>query len=136
MTKRQLLEFIIIILLTLKISAIYKYWKLLVRKSVFKEENIYIPTTVVLETEWVLRYAYNLTSTNIISAFRSLFGLPNVELEDPVEMAQALEWNEQGMDFADALHLTKSKGTDKFITFDKKLISNAKKLTDIPTGLP
>jgi predicted nucleic-acid-binding protein len=104
--------------------------------SLFKKENIYIPTTVVLETEWVLRYAYNFTSSNIISAFRSLFGLPNVELEDPIEMAQALEWNKQGMDFADALHLTKSKGTDKFITFDKKLISKAKKLTDILTGLP
>jgi len=102
--------------------------------SLFKKENIYIPTTVTLETEWVLRYAYNFTSSNIISAFRSLFGLPNVELEDPIEMAQALEWNEQGMDFADALHLTKSKGTD--ITFDKKLISKAKKLTDIPAGFP
>ncbi len=104
--------------------------------SLFKKEYIYIPTTVVLETEWVLRYAYDFTSSNIISAFRSLFGLPNVELEDPTEIAQALEWNEQGMDFADALHLTKPKGTDKFITFDKKLISKAKKLTDIPTGKP
>jgi len=104
--------------------------------SLFKRENIYIPTTVVMETEWVLRYAYHLTSSNIISAFRSLFGLPNVELEEPVEMAQALEWNEQGMDFADALHLTKSKGTNRFITFNKKLISNAKKLTDIPTDKP
>jgi len=37
MTKKQLLEFIIFILLTLKISAIYKYRKLLVRKSVVKE---------------------------------------------------------------------------------------------------
>jgi predicted nucleic-acid-binding protein len=104
--------------------------------SLFKKEYIYIPTTVVLETEWVLRYAYDFTSSNIISAFRSLFGLPNVELENPIEIAQALEWNEQGMDFADAPHLTKSKGTDKFITFDKKLISKAKKLTDILTGKP
>ncbi len=104
--------------------------------SLFKKENIYIPTTVVLETEWVLRYAYDFTSSNIISAFRSLFGLPNVELEDPVETAQALDWNEQGMDFADALHLTKSKRTDKFITFDKRLISKAKTLADIPTGKP
>lgn len=104
--------------------------------SLFKKENIYIPTTVVLETEWVLRYAYDFTSSNIISAFRSLFGLPNVELEDPTEIAQALEWNDQGMDFADALHLTKSKGTDKFITFDKKLISKAKTLADIPIGKP
>ena len=104
--------------------------------SLFKKENIYIPTTVVLETEWVLKYAYYFTSSNIISAFRSLFGLPNVELEDPIETAQALEWNEQGMDFADALHLAKSKGTVKFITFDKKLISKAKTLADIPTGKP
>ncbi|MBW2590741.1 MAG: type II toxin-antitoxin system VapC family toxin [Deltaproteobacteria bacterium] len=104
--------------------------------SLFKKENIFIPTTVVLETEWVLRYAYNFTSSNIINAFRSLFGLPNVELEDTIEIARALEWNEQGMDFADALHLAKSKGTDKFITFDKKLISKAKALADIPTGKP
>jgi predicted nucleic-acid-binding protein len=104
--------------------------------SLFKKENIYILTTVILETEWVLRYAYDFSSNDIISAFRALFGLPNVELEDPIEMAAALEMNEQGMDFADAIHLAKSKGTDKFITFDKKLISKAKKLTDIPTGKP
>jgi predicted nucleic-acid-binding protein len=104
--------------------------------SLFKTENIYIPTTVILETEWVLRYAYDFTSENIISAFRSLFGLPNVELEDPNEIGDAIDWYEQGMDFADAIHLAKSKGADEFITFDKKLISKAKKLTDIPTGKP
>ncbi len=104
--------------------------------SLFKKENIYILTTVILETEWVLRYAYDFPSENIISSFRALFGLSNVKLEDPIEMAAALEMNEKGMDFADAIHLAKSKGTDKFVTFDKKLISKAKKLTDIPTGKP
>jgi predicted nucleic-acid-binding protein len=101
----------------------------------FQEKVIFIPTTVVLETEWVLRYAYEFEPDTIIAALRGLFGLPNVELEQPLHVAQALAWREAGLDFADALHLAAAENSQKLVTFDKKLANRAKKVTNFPVEL-
>jgi len=45
--------------------------------KLFQEEDIFIPDTVILETEWVLRFAYKFKPVNICQAFRNLFGLPS-----------------------------------------------------------
>jgi predicted nucleic-acid-binding protein len=103
-------------------------------RALFQKEDIVIPITVVLETQWVLTYAYQFNPADIISAFRSLFGLPNVEVEDPIAIADALEWYKKGMDYADAIHLAKSRGAERFVTFDKKLIKQTGRLTDISAG--
>jgi len=59
-------------------------------RGLFARENIFIPSTVILETEWVLRYAYKFGSADILVALRSLFGLPNVEVEavDPISWTE------------------------------------------------
>jgi predicted nucleic-acid-binding protein len=101
----------------------------------FQAEAIFIPTTIVLETEWVLRYAYEFEPDTIITALRGLFGLPNVELEQPLHVAQALAWREAGLDFADALHLTAAENSQKLVTFDRKLVTKAKKVTNFPVEL-
>ena len=101
-------------------------------RSLFEKESIFITTTVILETEWVLRYAYNFKPLKIADAFQSLFGLSNVQLEEPLIIAAAIEWHKKDLDFADALHLAKSQASRSFATFDKKLIKKALKLTNIP----
>ena len=100
-------------------------------KSLFEKESIFITTTVILETEWVLRYAYNFKPLKIVDAFQSLFGLSNVQLEEPLIIAEAVEWHKKDLDFADALHLAKSQASRSFATFDKKLIKKALKVTNI-----
>jgi len=89
--------------------------------ALFKKEKIFIPKTVLLETEWVLRRLYRLEHAVIVSSFRKLSGLGNVELEQPLLISQALQWCEDGMDFADALHLASSHSARKFATFDEKM---------------
>ncbi len=89
--------------------------------ALFKKETIFIPKTVLLETEWVLRRLYRLECGVVMSAFHQLSGLPNVELEQPLVVAQALQWCEAGMDFADALHLASSHPASKFATFDEQM---------------
>lgn len=89
--------------------------------ALFKKESIFIPKTVLLETEWVLRRLYRLERAIIASSFRKLGGLENIELEQPLIIAQALQWCEDGMDFADALHLASSHNVRKFATFDEKM---------------
>jgi predicted nucleic-acid-binding protein len=103
---------------------------------VFATETVFIPLTVALETKWVLRYAYNYQPTDIATALRKLFGLPNVECEEPLRIDTALDWHAAGLDFADALHVSASKDCQRFLTFDKKLIKKAAGKTSLAVTLP
>ena len=105
-------------------------------KALFSKEKIIITTSVILECEWVLRYAYHFKQHEITTAFQSLFGLPNVQLEQPLVISNAIDWHQNGMDFADALHLAQSKDAEAFVTFDKKLIKSASKNTTIQVREP
>jgi predicted nucleic-acid-binding protein len=88
-------------------------------------ERVLVPKTVLLETEWVLRYSYELPSSAVLSAFRKLLGLPQVAAEDGTAIARALELYEGGMDFADALHLASARDATAFATFDTRLAKRA-----------
>jgi predicted nucleic-acid-binding protein len=81
--------------------------------------------TVVLETEWVLRDAYEFPRGDVLSAFEGLFGLPNVSVTDPQAMRKAITLAESGLDFAEAIHLAQAAGTETFVTFDKDLVKRA-----------
>ncbi len=51
--------------------------------KILKSDDVFIPKTVLLETEWVLRHAYGIGRSNIIDGFKKLIGLSNVSVEDP-----------------------------------------------------
>ncbi|MBL7003393.1 MAG: type II toxin-antitoxin system VapC family toxin [Gammaproteobacteria bacterium] len=104
--------------------------------SIFNSCEIFIPDTVILETEWVLRYAYNFSPNDICSAFVNLFGLKNIHLSNPSLIAKAIEWYKHGVDFSNALHLTQCQQYEKLYTFDKKFSSKANKLTNCSVVLP
>jgi predicted nucleic-acid-binding protein len=93
--------------------------------ALIDREKIFIPDTVWLETDWVLRYAYGFDSTAVTNAFRDLLGLPNVNVEAPSRLLLAIEWHGAGLDFADALHLAGSQEADTFATFDQAFIRDA-----------
>lgn len=98
-------------------------------KRLFSSREIFISNTVLLETEWVLRYAYNFERNQIGEAFKKLLGLENTYFHVAHDIEQALKLYEIGLDFADALHLSVTVQFDKFATFDKKLMQKAKKHT-------
>ncbi len=104
--------------------------------KVIESDNIFIPKTVLLETEWVLRHAYGIGKKSIMSGFQKMMGLPNVNVEDQQTVFQAISWYESGLDFADALHLASSMKADKFVTFDNAFIKKARKLISIDITLP
>ena len=91
-------------------------------------EQILLLKTVLLETEWVLRYRYGFDRQAIVISLRALAGLPAVHVEDAPAVAQALDWFAAGMEFADALHLASSGGADRFATFDRALATSARRL--------
>lgn len=104
--------------------------------TIFNSNEIFITDTVILETEWVLRFSYEYTSEDICNAFIGLFGLKNIHLSDPTFISQAIEWHKTGVDFADAMHLTQYQQYEKLYTFDKKFSRKAKGLTDCEVVLP
>jgi predicted nucleic acid-binding protein len=62
-------------------------------------------------------------------SFTRLLGLPNVHVNNPDLVYQAIQWHESGLDFADALHLATSQQHSSFLTFDNKFIRKAKGLS-------
>ncbi|RKT44996.1 type II toxin-antitoxin system VapC family toxin [Thiocapsa rosea] len=96
--------------------------------ALFERERIYLTKTVLLETEWALRFSYKLSRETVVCALRKVIGLQQVEVETIGVVATALDWHEQGMDFADALHLAGSTKAIEFATFDEKLIQLAQRL--------
>lgn len=90
-------------------------------RAAIEAGDIFISSTVLLETEWVLRSGYGFAPSRIVAAFRALVGLPGVTVDGPAVLALALDWMDEGMDFADALHLAKAEGCTAFLSFDRKL---------------
>jgi predicted nucleic-acid-binding protein len=91
-------------------------------RRLIDDHEVFIPTTVFLETEWVLRSSYRLEPSAINTTLRQLAGLPTVTLENPPLVAQALAWFANGLDFADALHKASSAHCEAFYTFDRNLV--------------
>jgi predicted nucleic-acid-binding protein len=90
-------------------------------KALIETGAAFVPRTVVLETEWVLRTIYRFKRDAIAAGLTKLLGLPGVEIEDRPTVARALDWCRQGLDFADALHLASSVQAQAFATFDRAL---------------
>jgi len=105
-------------------------------KALIDSQHVFVCTTVLLETEWVLRSVYGFTPIKIAKALSAFAGLSSVILEDPAIVAKALDWTAREMDFADALHLAKAQGLEAFMSFDRRLASAAKKLGDVKVRAP
>lgn len=90
--------------------------------------ELFIPTTVILETEWVLRFSYGFKSEQINNALFALINLENIKTKNKQTISTALNWHQQDMDFADALHLANSLNAKQFASFDKKYLKKISKL--------
>lgn len=95
-------------------------------KALFARAEVFIPATVLLETEWVLRGAYGLERAQINRLLHLLLGLPGVEVAAPLAVLRALERHAEGWDFADALHLALAGAVEQFATFDRQLLRAGK----------
>ncbi len=104
--------------------------------ALIQDEDVYVCTTVLLETEWVLRRAYRFSRERISAAIAAFAGLPRVTLEDPVLAARALDWARRGMDFADSLHLAKAQGCEALISFDQRFAALANALSEVKVRAP
>jgi predicted nucleic acid-binding protein len=72
----------------------------------------------------------------ICESFVRLLGLQNVGVANAMKIHNALEWHQNGLDFADALHLASSSDCTRLATFDKAFISKSKHLAQCAVTLP
>lgn len=96
------------------------------RDLLASDDTFVVPVTVLLETGWVLEAVYELERPVVADSLRDFLGLPNVGVERPPLIAEALRWYEDGLDFADAVHLALSQDADRLATFDQAFARDAK----------
>ena len=89
-------------------------------------ERGFIPVKVLLEFEWAMRGFYALPCAQISRALRALAGVNHLVLEDREMALNALDHYDPGLDFADALHLARSKRATAMVTFAQRLAKHAK----------
>lgn len=97
------------------------------------EQRAFVSVTVLLEFEWVMRGFYGLPVRDVSAVLRALLGIEHVSVEDRTAVLTALDAFDAGLDFADALHLSRSSRAAAFATFDRKL---AKRAGGVGIGLP
>jgi predicted nucleic-acid-binding protein len=97
-------------------------------RQLLAREQVFVPLTVLLEAEWVLRAVYDFAAAEVVTALLGFAGLPGVVVENAATAACALDWAAHGMDFADALHLAAAGSHDGFVSFDRMLARAARKV--------
>ena len=96
----------------------------LLHTSLAQGERFYVPVTVLLETEWVLRSRYRFSRNQVAQVMDVLLGTLELELQDEPAIERAL-WlfkHNESADFADCLHvgLAHLAAQAPLITLDKR----------------
>ena len=95
------------------------------------KQDFTAPVTALLELVWVLE-VNGLATDDIVRGLNLLLGLPNFKPQQVDAIRQALAGYAHGLDFADALHLALSHGSQQLATFDKAFARQAAKLGLLP----
>ena len=89
-------------------------------KALSGKARFYVPKTVLLEFEWVLRGFYDQPRNDILRVFDHLMALPMIRIEDESVVTLAIDAYRSGLDFADALHHASAHRCERFLTFDDR----------------
>lgn len=83
-------------------------------------QPLFLPKTVALELEWVLRGYYGFAAEQVLLVFDHLLAHSCLTTEDRPALEQAVAGLRAGLDFADALHHASCRGCDTLASFDDR----------------
>lgn len=95
----------------------------LFRSSIATRQPLFVPCTVILELEWVLRSRYGYGKPAVVQTLDSLLEAQELEIQFEAAIERALYLYRQGKaDFADCVHLGLSGAAERlpFMTFDER----------------
>jgi len=95
----------------------------LIRKCVTDGQMLFVPVTVALELEWVLRATFEYAKDQVLEVLSSLFSAAELTFESERALEVALQLYRNGSaDFADCLHiaLAAQAGESPLWTFDRR----------------
>lgn len=94
----------------------------LMAQAVSDGDVLYVPITVVLELEWVLRSRYGFDKAAIVAALAGLLAATQLSFQHELALETALQLFQQGRaDFSDCIHvgLAHMAGETPLWTFDQ-----------------
>ena len=97
--------------------------KRLIEGCVSAGQTLFVPVTVTLELEWVLRASYELGKDEVMQVLASLFSAADLTFESEQALEVALQlYREEAADFADCLHVALAAQANEIPmwTFDKR----------------
>ena len=96
--------------------------KRLIGRCVAEGATLFVPVTVVLELEWVLRSSFEFGKDDVMMTLSSLFSAAELSFESERALEVALQLFRKGSaDFADCLHVARATqaGEQPLWTLDK-----------------
>jgi predicted nucleic-acid-binding protein len=96
--------------------------KRLIGRCVAEGQALFVPVTVSLELEWVLRVSFGYVKDDVLQALSNLLSAAELTFESERALEVALQlYREGSADFADCLHiaLATEAGEQPLWTFDK-----------------
>lgn len=94
--------------------------RLAARALIESGQDLFLPKTVALELEWVLRGYYGFAVDQVLQVFDRLLRHTCLQLEDRPVLEQAVEGLRSGLDFADALHHASCRSCEAIASFDDR----------------
>jgi len=95
----------------------------LIEDCIANGQTLFVPVTVTLELEWVLRASYEFGKDTVMQVLASLFSAAELTFESERALEVALQLYREGTaDFADCLHvaLAAQAGDLPLWTFDRR----------------
>jgi predicted nucleic-acid-binding protein len=96
--------------------------KRLIRKAISAGQTLFVPVTVFLELEWVLRTSFGFTKDEVLQTLHALLATSELsfESEKAIELARLL-YAKSSADFSDCVHvaLAGQAGQQPLWTFDR-----------------
>ncbi|MDP3294300.1 MAG: type II toxin-antitoxin system VapC family toxin [Nevskia sp.] len=95
----------------------------LFRSVTARQERLFVPCTVLLELEWVLRSRYGFDKRAILQTINALLEVRELQIQSEAAVERALHaYRQAPAEFADCLHagLCSAEGHAPMFTFDAK----------------
>ena len=102
------------------------------RRVMLESPAVFVPLTVILELEWVMRGFYELEREAFCESVEHLLGMPHVTVDRWEAVKDAVDLHRQGFDFADALHWASSAACSQFASFDQGFVRRMRRLKRQP----